>query len=54
MKDELFTCESERQLPFKHLSSVFLTPPALQQVDHEREVLIETDCSDYISAGVLS
>jgi len=31
----------------------FTTAPALNHFDHEREVIIETDASDYVSAGVL-
>jgi ribonuclease HI len=30
------------------------TAPALRHFDHEWEVIIETDASDYVSAGVLS
>jgi len=30
------------------------TPPVLQHFDHDREVIIETDASDYVSARVLS
>jgi hypothetical protein len=32
----------------------FTTAPALRHFDHEREVIIETDASDYMSAGALS
>jgi len=28
--------------------------PALQLFDHEKEVIIDTDAPDYVSAGVLS
>jgi len=34
--------------------TAFTTAPALRHFDHEREVIIETDASDYVSAGVLS
>jgi len=34
--------------------TVFTTAPAIRHCDHEREVIIETDASDYLSAGVLS
>ena len=34
--------------------TAFTTTPALQYFDHEREVIIETDASDYVSAGLLS
>jgi hypothetical protein len=32
----------------------FTTAPILRHFDHCREVVIETDASDYVSAGVLS
>jgi len=32
----------------------FTTAPTLRYFDHSREVIIETDASDYVSAGVLS
>jgi len=34
--------------------TAFTTAPALRHFDHEREVIIGTDASDYVSAGVLS
>jgi len=34
--------------------TVFTTAPALRHFDHEREVIIETDASAYVSAGLLS
>jgi len=36
------------------LVTTFTTAPALRHFDHEREIIIETDASDYVSAGVLS
>ena len=33
---------------------MFTTAPALRHFDHEREIIIETDAPDYVSAGVLS
>jgi len=33
--------------------TMFTTAPALRHFDHEMEVFIETDASDYVSAGVL-
>ena len=53
-KDEPFVWGSEQQLAFKTMITAFTTAPALRQFDHEREVIIETDASDYVSAGVLS
>jgi hypothetical protein len=32
----------------------FTTAPILRHFDHSREVIIETDASDYVLAGVLS
>jgi hypothetical protein len=34
--------------------TAFTTAPALRHFDHEREVIIETDASYYVSTGVLS
>jgi len=34
--------------------TAFTMAPALRDFDHEREVIIATDASDYVSAGVLS
>jgi len=34
--------------------TAFTTAPALRHFDHEREVIIETDASDYVFAGGLS
>jgi hypothetical protein len=53
-KDEPFVWEAEQQLAFEILVTAFTTAPALRHFDHEREVIIETDASDYVSAGVLS
>jgi len=53
-KDEPFVWGSEQQLAFETMVTAFTTAPALRHFDHEREVIIETDASDYVSAGVLS
>jgi len=53
-KDEPFVWGSEQQLAFETMVSAFTTAPALRHFDHDREVIIETDASDYVSAGVLS
>src|SRR5258705_224351 len=53
-KDEPFMWGSEQQLAFEMMVTAFTTAPALRHFDHEREVIIETDASDYVSAGVLS
>ena len=46
--------EAEQQLPFEMMATAFTTAPALRHFDHEREVIIETDASEYVSTGVLS
>jgi len=53
-KDEPFVSELEQQLAFEMKITAFTTAPALRHFDHEKEVIIETDASDYVSAGVLS
>jgi len=53
-KDEPFVWVSEQQLTFEIMVKAFNTAPALRHFNHEREVIIETDASDYVSAGVLS
>jgi len=53
-KDEPFVWELEQQLAFETIVTAFTTAPALRHFDHEREVIIETDASNYVSAGVLS
>jgi len=53
-KDEPFVWGSEQQLAFEMMVTAFTTAPALRHFDHERDVIIETDASDYVSAGVLS
>jgi hypothetical protein len=54
MQDETFVWEAPQQLAFETMLTAFTTAPALQHFDHEREVIIETDASDYVSTGVLS
>jgi hypothetical protein len=36
------------------LKQVFTTAPILRHFDYDREIIVETDASDYISASVLS
>jgi len=54
LKDEPFVWEAEQQLAFEGMVTAFTMAPVLRHFDHEREVNIETDASDYVSAGVLS
>jgi len=53
-KDEPFIWEAEQQLAFEMMVTAFKTAPVLRHFDRDREVNIETDASDYVSAGVLS
>jgi len=53
-KDEPFVWELEHQLAFETMVTAVTTAPGLQHFDYERKVVIETDASDYVSAGVLS
>jgi hypothetical protein len=53
-KDEPFEWESEQQLAFETTVTALTTAPALRHFDHERQVIIVTDASKYVSAGVLS
>jgi len=53
-RDEPFVWESEQQLAFETMITAVTTAPALRHFDHKREVIIETDASDYVSAGVSS
>lgn len=46
--------ESDLQLAFETMIITFTTAPSLRHIDHEREVIIETDLADCVSAGLLS
>ena len=37
-----------------HLKTAFTTAPRLRHFDHDREIIVETHASDYVSAGILS
>jgi len=52
--DEPFVWEAEQKLAFKMMVTTFTTAPVLRHFDHDSEVIIETDASDYVSAEVLS
>jgi hypothetical protein len=42
------------QAAFAALQVAFTSAPVLRRFDHDRDVVVETDASDYVSAGVLS
>jgi len=43
-----------QQAAFDDLKMAFTTAPILRHFDDDREIVVETDASDYVSAGVLS
>src|SRR5205807_8341709 len=53
-KDTPFVWSSACRDAFDALKHAFMTAPILARFDHERTILVETDASDYVSAGVLS
>jgi hypothetical protein len=53
-KDVPFEWLEDQQMAFEEMVLTFTTAPTLRHFDHSREVIIETDASDYVSAGVLS
>jgi hypothetical protein len=46
--------EPEQQQAFDRLKEAFTSAPILRHFDFDREIVVETDASDYVSAGVLS
>ena len=53
-KHEPLVRETEQQLAFETMIEDFTTAPIFRHFDVDREVIIETDASDDISAGVLA
>jgi len=52
--DVPFEWFDDQQKAFAEMVLKFTTAPTLGHFDHSREFIIETDTSDYVSAGVLS
>jgi hypothetical protein len=46
--------EPEQQQAFDRLKEAFTSAPILRHFDFDKEIVVETDASDYVSAGVLS
>jgi hypothetical protein len=44
----------EEQEAFDTLKEAFSSGPILQRFDYDKDIILETDASDYVSAGVLS
>jgi hypothetical protein len=54
-KEIKFKWGPEEQATFAAVKKIaFTTAPVLRRFDHDRDVIVETDASDYVSAGVLS
>jgi len=53
-KNVPFEWLEDQQRGFETMVLKFTTAPILRHFDHNREVIIQTDASDYVSAGVLS
>jgi RNase H-like domain found in reverse transcriptase/Reverse transcriptase (RNA-dependent DNA polymerase)/Integrase zinc binding domain len=53
-KDTQFHWTPKCQDSFDSLKTAFTTAPILRSFDPSREIVVETDASDYVSAGVLS
>jgi hypothetical protein len=52
--DVCFELLEDQQKAFEEMELKFKTAPTLGHFDHSREVIIKTNASDYVSAGVLS
>ena len=53
-KNQPFVYDLDCNRAFEFLKTVFTTAPVLAHFDPDREILVETDASDYVSAGVMS
>jgi len=49
-----FVWGQEQQAAFDLLKKAFTSAPILRHFDYDREIIVETDASDYVSAGILS
>lgn len=49
-----FSWDQECECAFQRLKSAFVNAPVLMPFDWTKEVILETDASDYVSAGALS
>jgi hypothetical protein len=53
-KDICFIWSDECSQSFETLKKAFTMAPVLRHFDYERQIIVETDASDYVSAGILS
>jgi len=49
-----FVWGPEQQAAFDLLKKAFTSAPILRHFDYDREIIVETDASDYVSAGIIS
>jgi hypothetical protein len=49
-----FTWSMEQQTAFDTLKTTFTSAPVLARFNPDRDIIVETDTSDYVSTGVLS
>jgi len=49
-----FVWGSEQQAAFDLFKKVFMSASILRHFDYVREIIVDTDASDYVSAGILS
>jgi hypothetical protein len=53
-KGRKWSWDPEHDAAFEHLKDAFASAPILQRFDFDKDIVVETDASDYVSAGVLS
>jgi len=53
-KGQPFKWETKQQELFDGLKTSFTTAPILHQFDHDRDIVVETNTADFVSAAVLS
>jgi hypothetical protein len=53
-KDTPFIWREETEAAFQALKKAFTTAPILHHFDPEKAKIVETDASDYVSAGILT
>ena len=51
-KDVKFVWNAEYEAEFQQLKHRFILAPILMHFDAEKEIIVETEASDYISAGI--
>jgi len=49
-----FVWRAEQQAAFDLLKNAFMSAPILRNFGYDWEIIVETDASDYFSAGILS